>query len=70
LQLMLGLDQFVDQRRGGREADPAFLPAGRHRQHGQQVGLAGAAVPYTDDGLGRTRCRVARVDITQALFQP
>ena len=31
LQLMLGLDQFIDQRGGGGEAHPVLLPAGRRR---------------------------------------
>jgi hypothetical protein len=35
LQLMFGLDQFVDQPGGAGEAHSAFLPAGRHRQAGQ-----------------------------------
>jgi len=48
---MLGFDQFVDQRRGGCEVDPAFPPAGRHRQPGQQVGLAVPLSPIRD-GLG------------------
>ena len=41
---MLGLDHLVDQRGGGGEAHPAFLPAGGDGQAGQQMGLAGAAV--------------------------
>ncbi len=51
LQLMLGLDQFVDQRCRSREAYPALLPAGRNRQSGEQMSLAGPAVAYKDDGL-------------------
>src|SRR5712692_5602222 len=51
LQLMLGLDQFVDQRCRSREAYPALLTAGRNRQSGEQMSLAGAAVAYKDDGL-------------------
>jgi hypothetical protein len=30
LQLLLGLDQLVDQRRGGGEAHSSLLPAGSH----------------------------------------
>ncbi len=48
---MPGLDQFVDQRRRGRESHPAFLATGRHRQAREQVGFAGPAVTYKDDGL-------------------
>src|SRR5208337_5366384 len=52
LQLMLGFDQFVDQRSGRGESHSALLPAGRHRQSGEQMSLAGPAVAYKDDGLG------------------
>src|SRR6266446_7406801 len=51
LQLMLGLDHLVDQRGGGGEAHPALLSASGDGQAGQQMGLAGASVPYEDDRL-------------------
>jgi len=44
LQLMLGLDQFVDQCRGGRESHPPLLPAGSDHESGEQMGFAGASV--------------------------
>ena len=49
---MLGLDQFVNQCRGGSESHAALLPAGGHRQSGEQMSFAGTAVAYKDDGLG------------------
>ena len=49
---MLGLDQFVDQCRGGGESHPPLLPAGRHHQSGEQMGFAGAAVADEDDRFG------------------
>jgi hypothetical protein len=42
LQPMLGVDEVVDQRRGGRKGDAAFVPSGRHRQPGQQMGKSNA----------------------------
>jgi hypothetical protein len=49
---MLGLDQFVDQCRGGSESDPSLLPAGRHHEPGEQMGFAGATVADQDDRFG------------------
>jgi hypothetical protein len=43
LQLVLGLDHFVDRPRRGRESHSSLLPAGGHRKRGKQMGLAGAA---------------------------
>jgi hypothetical protein len=51
LQLVLGLDQFVDQCCRSRESHSALLPAGRDRQSGEQMSLAGAAITYKDDWL-------------------
>jgi hypothetical protein len=39
LELLLGLDQFVDQVGGGGEADPPLLAAGSDAEGSQQVGL-------------------------------
>ncbi len=48
---MFGLDQLVHQVRRRRKAHPPFLATRRHAQTGQQMGLAGPAVTYKDDGL-------------------
>ncbi len=44
-----GLDEFVDQLRGGDVADPAALFAGGQSEPDQQVGLAGAGVAEQHD---------------------
>jgi hypothetical protein len=52
LELLLGLDQLVDQRRGGGEAHPPSLAAGGDAQGRQQVGLTSAAIADKYDRLG------------------
>jgi hypothetical protein len=49
--LLLGLDQFVDQGRGGGEAYTPLLTAGSDAESGQQVSLAGAAIADQDHRL-------------------
>ena len=51
LLVIAGLDEFVDQRGGGDEADREALLAGRQAETEGDVGLAGAAVAERDEVL-------------------
>ncbi|CAN5521143.1 hypothetical protein BH23BAC4_BH23BAC4_12320 [soil metagenome] len=52
LYRVLGFDQLVDQGGRGRKPHAPLLPAGRHTQARQEMGLAGAAVADEHDRLG------------------
>jgi hypothetical protein len=50
---VFGLDQFVDQRRRGGEANAALLAACGYRKSGEQMGFPGPAI--TDEEIGSAR---------------
>jgi hypothetical protein len=52
LALLLGFDQFVDQRGSRGEPHPPFLATGRHAQAREQMRLPRPAVPQEDHRLG------------------
>ena len=51
LLVIAGLDEFVDQRGGGDEADREALLAGRQAETEGDVGLAGPTVAERDEVL-------------------
>jgi hypothetical protein len=84
LELLLGFDQLVDQRRRGREAHTPSLAAGGHTQCRQQMGFASTRVADKHDRFGalqvatlrqlaqlrgRDRRRLAEVELIQR-FDP
>ena len=59
LLVIAGLDEFVDQRGGGDEADRETLLAGRQAETEGDVGLASATVAERDEVLAALDVRAA-----------